>query len=476
MKDTKQGLPDFTKGPILKSLIALALPIVFANVLQTAYQLVDTFWVGRLGAEAVAAVSLSFPIIFLLISLGGGLAIAGTILVSQYKGSGNLNQIDHVSAQTLIMMVIVSVIFSVIGYFISEPVMQFMGAGPDVLAQSVSYLQISFMGLTFMFAYFVFQSLMRGIGDVKTPLYIVFGTVILNLILDPLFIFGWGPIPGFGVSGAAIATIGTQGLAAIIGLVLLFSGKYGIHLKWRNFKFDFPLIKKMFFLGFPSSIAQSMRALGMAVMAFLVASFGTLTVAAYGIGSRMFSFIIIPALGLAMATTTLVGQNIGAGKMERAQEVTRLASIISFVFLSALGVLMFIFAVPLTAAFIPNDPQVIESGSFFVKIMALSFGFVGIQQTINGAFMGSGSTMASMILSIISLWVFQFPLAYLLSNHTSLAETGIWWSFPISNILATIVTIIWYKKGDWKKKKLIEKDTRLVTEISKEVIIEEGLN
>jgi len=467
------NLPAFTSGPIIKSLIGLALPIVFANLMQTAYQLVDTFWVGRLGAEAVAAVSLSFPIIFLLISIGGGLAMAGTILVAQYKGKEDSKQIDYISAQTLLMMVITSIIVSLVGYYISEPVMGLMGAEPEVLPMAVSYLQISFIGLTFMFAYFVFQSLMRGVGNVKTPMYIVMFTVILNLFLDPLFIMGFGPVPGYGVAGAAIATVLTQGIAAIIGLILLFSGKYGIHLKWKNIKFDFKLIKKMFFLGFPASIAQSSRALGLTVMAFLVASFGTLITASYGIGARIFSFIIIPAMGISMATSTLVGQNIGAGKTERAERITRLSCIISFIILTALGIVFFIFAEQITAVFIPNDPAVIESGGLFLRIMALSFGFVGVHFTLNGTFTGAGKTGISMILSIVTFWVIQFPIAYILSKHTSLVEVGIWWSLPISNVLITIIAYIWYKKGTWKKKQLIETN-KIEAEVIKESMVEEG--
>ncbi len=468
----KKQLQDFTSGPILKSLMGLALPIVFANLMQTAYQLIDTFWVGRLGAEAVAAVSLSFPIIFLLISLGAGLSIAGTILVAQYKGRGSLNKVNYVSAQTIFMMIIVSIFVSVIGYFISEPVMRLMGAAPDVIPMAVSYLKISFFGLVFLFGFFVFQSLMRGVGDVKTPMYIVMGTVLLNLFLDPLFIMGFGPVPAFGVSGAAIATIITQGSAAVIGFLMLFSGKYEIHLKWKDIKFDFKLVKKMFFLGFPSSVAQSSRALGLTVMAFLVASFSTLVVASYGIGARILSFIIIPAVGISMATSTLVGQNIGAGKVERAEEITKLSSLISFVILTALGIVFFIFAEPITAAFIPNDPKVIESGALFVRIMSLSFGFIGVQFTINGTFMGAGNTGVSMVLSIIAFWVFQFPLAYVLSKHTSLEEVGIWLAIPISNVLVTIVAIIWYKRGDWKNKRIIEIQDKLEREVVKETIVD----
>ncbi|MEZ4087620.1 MAG: MATE family efflux transporter [Candidatus Gracilibacteria bacterium] len=470
--DTRKALPDFTKGPIIKALISLSIPIVFANILQTAYQLVDTFWVGRLGAEAVAAVSLSFPFLFLLISLAGGLAIAGTIMVSQYKGKGDIEQVDYISAQTLMMMFIVGIIVSIIGYFLSAPLMHFMGAEGDVLPAATSYLQISFVGLVFMFGFFIYQSLMRGVGDVKTPLFIVFGTVLLNLVLDPLFILGWGPIPAYGVTGAALATIGTQGLATIIGIALLMSGKQGIHLKASNMKPDFSLMKKMFFLGFPASISQSTRALGMMLMTFLVASFGTVVVASYGIGGRILSFIIIPAVGLAMATSTLVGQNIGAGKIDRAAKISKTSSLISFALLSAVGVLVFLFAEPLTAAFIPDDTEVIQSGSQFVKIMALTFGFIGIQQTINGTLMGSGNTKMSMILSLITLFIVQFPFAYILSKHTTLGFEGIYWAFPITNIIMAIGTVIWFSKGSWKKKNITEDPA--IGQVVEETIIEEG--
>ena len=474
--NARKSLPDFTQGPILKALFTLAIPIVFANILQTAYQLVDTFWVGRLGAEAVAAVSLSFPIIFLIISLGGGLSIAGTILVSQYKGRGDLKQVDYVATQTLMMMILVSILGSIIGYVVSGPILKLMGAEPEVLPLATSYLQISFVGMIFMFAYFVFQSLMRGVGDVKTPLYIVLATVLLNLILDPLFILGWGPIPGYGVSGAAMATVGTQGVAAVIGLAILFNGKYGIHVKWKHFRMDFSLFKQMFFLGLPASIGQSTRALALSIMAFLVASFGTLTVAAYGIGIRVFSFIIIPALGLSMATSTLVGQNMGANKVDRAETIGKQGSLVGFILLTLVGLLLFFVATPLTAAFIPGEPEVIASGSLFVKILAFSFGFVGLQQTMNGVFMGSGNTKTSMILSIMALMVFQFPLAYILSKHTDLKEVGIWVAFPISNVLAATISYLYFLTGRWKHTQIIEPaHAKLEREVMHETMVEEGV-
>jgi len=462
-----------TEGSIIKSLLSLSIPIIFASILQTAYQLTDTFWVGRLGTAAVAAVSISFPIIFLIISLGGGLAIAGTILVAQYKGKENKKAVDHITSQTIVMVINISIVLASIGYIFSPYLINLMGAEPIVYTSAVSYIRISFIGMIFMFTYMVFQSLMRGVGDVKTPVYIVFGTVILNLILDPVFIFGYGFIPGYGVAGAAMATIGTQGLAAIIGITLLIRGKHEIQLHLNDLKPDFPLIKKMLVIGFPASIEQSTRALGMTIMTFLVASFGTLTLASYGIGVRILSFIIIPTLGLSMATSTLVGQNIGAGKIDRAEKIVKLSSLIGFATLTFVGLITFIFAEHLVAFFIPGELETITSSAYFIRIMAFTFGFISIQMSINGAFRASGNTMISMILSIISLWVLRFPLAYILSSYTPLEEVGIWIAFPVANIVATIITYAWFKKGTWKQKTITD-EVKLEKETTEETIIEGG--
>lgn len=470
MKNSK----SFTEGSIFKALVSLSVPVVFANILQTAYQLTDTFWVGKLGAEAVAAVSLSFPIIFLLMAVGGGLTIAGSILVAQNIGMKNIQKANHVSAQTLLMMTAVVLPLSILGYVFSTPIMALMGAEPAVLPQAVSYMQISFVGLIFVFGFFVYQALMRAVGDVKTPIYIVLATVILNLIIDPLFILGFGPIPAFGVAGAAIATDVTQAIATFIGLAMLFSGKYGIHLKLHEFKPDNKLILDMFKLGLPASIDQSMRALGLTVMTFLVAGLGTSVVASYGIGTRILSFIIIPAIGLAMATSTIVAQNIGAGKIDRAEESAKLSAWSAFILLTIVGVLLYIFAEPVSAAFITGDAKALAGSVAYVRIMSLTFGFLGVQQAISGALQGSGNTFAAMMLTMISQWVLQFPIAYILSRHTTLHENGIWWAFPISNVIIAIISVLWFMSGSWKNKQALA-TSELATEVVEESIVEEGM-
>ena len=432
------------EGPIAGALLRLAGPVVLANVLQTVYQLTDTFWVGRIGAEAVAAVSFSFPVLFLFISVGGGVTIAGTILVAQAEGAGDGRQVDYVAGQTYAIVTLLSLGLSAAGFFLARPVLAGMGADADVLPLATSYLQLSYLGLPFVYGYFVFQALLRGVGDVRTPLVIVLATVLLNFVLDPLFILGWGPVPALGVAGAAAATIGTQGLAAVVGAALLLSGRRPIRVRLADLRPDLALARRIARLGFPASVEQGMRALGLTVLVTLVAGFGSGAVAAYGVGTRIFSFILIPAFGLAMATSTVVGQNVGAGQRLRARQTATVGAWISFGVLTAAGLLAALFARPLVAAFVPTEPQVIADGARFLRIMAPTWGFIGAQTVIGGAFSGAGRTYVSMVLAITSLWVLRFPVAWLLSARTDLGVDGIWWAFPISYVGGAVLAIAWF--------------------------------
>jgi len=466
---------DLLDGPILGTLARLALPIVLANLLQTAYQLTDTYWVGRLGGEAVAAVSISFPVLFLIIALGGGLGVAGSVLVSQYTGAGEPQRVNRVAGQTLLLVVIVSTLLSVGGYLAAPSLMRLMGAGPDILADASRYLQVSFIGTLFMFGFFVYQSIMRGIGEVRVPVFIVLATVLLNLVLDPLFIFGWGPVPRLGVAGAAWATVGTQAVATLIGWSHLLGGRYGVHVTSADLRPDWMTVRLIWRLGLPASLEQSTRALGLVALTFLVATFGTQTLAAYGIGTRILAFVIIPALGLSMATAALVGQNIGAGQRERAEAIARLAAAVAFVVLEAVGVLCFFYAVPIIRLFIPNDPAVVAGGAVFLRLMALTFGFIGLQQALGGAFRGSGNTLHTMVIALVSLWALRFPLAYFLAMHTRLGALGLWWAFPVSNVATAIMAIVWFRWGTWRRTVLVKGPRAQLKEtVSEEIIGQEG--
>jgi len=300
---------------------------------------------------------------------------------------------------------------------------------------------------------------------VKLPMSIVFVTVILNFAADPVFIMGWGPIPSYGVAGAAMATILTQALAAFAALGLILSGRYGIKIKARYFKPDFTVMKKIFFLGLPSSLEHSVRAFSFTLMVFLVGAFGTTAVASYGIVTRLISFIIMAAVGVAMATTTLVGQNIGAGNSRRAEKTAVTASAFTFVIMTLAGVVFYVFSSQMTAFFIADSPAVISAGSDFIRIVALTFGFGGLQIVLGGAFRGSGNTFAAMLLTMLTFIILRFCSAYGFSLFW--AERGIWWSFPVSNVVGGLAATAFFMRGGWMKKNLTD-DFILTREVLEE--------
>jgi putative MATE family efflux protein len=467
-----------TEGSIVRALVRLSVPVVLANLLQTAYQITDTFWVGQIDARAVAAVSLSFPINFLLVAIGGGLPIACSVLIAQYKGRGDEAAMNHVAAQTLLMVLVVSLLLAAGGYALAGPIMRLMGAAEDVLPDAVRFLQVSFFGFPFVFGFFVFQSLMRGLGVVQMPMFIVLLTVLLNLALDPLFIFGWGPVPAMGVAGAAVATVFTQAIATAIGFRQMFSGRYGLRLSRPNFRPDVPFMWRAFRLGAPASLEQALRALSLAMLTLLVSPFGTTVLAAFGVGLRVTTFVLIPAMGFSMATSTLIGQNIGAGKLDRAERTNTIATLLSFAVLQAFGLLMMVLARPVATLFLPDEKEAVAVAVTYIRIVGSTFGCIGVQQVITGTFRGAGDTAAAAMQALVSQWILRFPLAYVLSQHTPLAESGIWWSIAISNVLAAIITLVWLAGGKWKTKQLIEArrpEEELQEQVAEDARMEEGI-
>ena len=375
-------------------------------------------------------------------------------MIAQYRGAKNHSSMNKVAAQTVLMTMCVSAIISVLGYFASGLIIEFMGVEPLVTQYATEYLKVSFAGMIFVFGFMSFQGLLRGVGEVKVPAFIILGTVLLNLIVDPIFIMGYGIIPSMGVAGAAYATIITQSIAFSIVLALLVKGQYGIKLKLKNLKPNFKLMKRIFAIGLPSSIEMSAKSLGMLAMTYLIASFGTVAVAAYGIVGQMFSLIILPAMGISMAASTIVGQNIGAGKVPRAESTANKSTLIGFVLLTAVGAVLFVFGGAVARIFVPDDPAVIAQAASFMKIIALAFGFLGSQQILSGVFQGAGETKVAMTISLIALWLVQIPFAYFASRYTALGADGVLLAFPISYVLGMGIALFWFLRGNWKHRRI----------------------
>ena len=419
------------------------------NLLHTAYNLVDTIWVGRLGPEAVAALSLGFPVIFFLLSLGIGFTIAATALVAQHTGAGNPERASQVAGQTVTFVFLVAVVFAAAGYLLTEPILALLGAEPEVLPLAADYLRVIFVGVPFMFFAFLFQAILKGWGDTFTPMLIMAGSTVLNIILDPFLIFGWGFFPRLEVAGAAWATVISRGLGAAVAVWILFGGQAGFRITLQNLAPDLSVIRRIVRIGLPAAAEQSMTSLGIAFMTGTVAVFGTMTLAAYGIVNRVFSLVVMPSMGLAGACTTLVGQNLGAGRPDRAEHTTWLTTGLAGGILLVAGAVVYLVPGPIVAIF--NDhPEVLEHGTAYLTILALSFPFAGGRFIVNGAFRGAGRTVPAMINSFLSLWILRLPLANFLAHVVGWGTEGLWWGMTLANVGGFLAAAFWFRLGTWK--------------------------
>ncbi len=449
---------SLTEGSLVRPLFRLAWPIIVIQLLQVTYNIIDTLWLGRLSADAVGAISLAFPMIFLLIAFAGGFTTAGAILVAQYTGAEGESNAGKVAGQTFFFIGVLSVIIGVVGFFITEEVLQFLPSQQEtaerVIPLAIDYVEIFFLGLPLMFGFFVFSALMRGYGDTKTPMYVMFVSVAVNIALDPFLIFGWGPFPHLGIEGAAIATIFARGIGTAIGLYLIFGTGIGPTAALQDLVPDLDIIEDIVRLGVPSSVEQSMSAFAMITLVAIVVTFAPPVVAAYGLGNRIFSLVFLPAMGLGRATDAMVGQNLGAGRVDRAQRATYLAASVAAAILLVIAVVAFLVPDPIVSVFMGDveDAQAtIDFGSEYVQIRALEFAFIGVFQVVLGAFRGAGNTKTAMVISVIALWVARVPLVYLLSYPLDMGATGIWIGMTAGSIVGGTVGAIWFTRGTWKE-------------------------
>jgi putative MATE family efflux protein len=465
---------NVTDGPLLKPLLYLSIPIVLTNMLQVAYNLADTFWVGRLGQDAVSALSFSWAIVFLIITLAAGFTVAGTVLVAQNKGAGNLDRISAVAGQTIAFVVGLSVVFSVVGYALAPWLLRLIGSAPgtEVFRLSVTYTRTMFLGIPFVFGFFIFQSLLQGWGDTKTPLYLMLLGVVLNVVIDPFLILGFENnllfevtgltalqaslyaatgFTGFGVQGAAIATIASRGVGAVIAIGLLLSGRVGIHLSPSDFVPTRETITKIVRIGAPASIEMSTQSLGVTVVTALVALAGAEAVASFGIGTRITSLVVLPALGLARGTETAVGQNLGAGQAERAKRsVFASAGIIAAV-LVAVSAVVYLNAATIVGFFITGSEAatVVAVGADYLRIVGVTYVFLGVFYVVQGAYRGSGSTRLAMIFGIVGLILLRIPPAYALIAWFDMGATGVWYGIAVANVLMVVLSGAYFLRGTW---------------------------
>jgi putative MATE family efflux protein len=453
------SVSGLTEGPLLAPLVALAWPLVAIQLLQVAYNVADTFWLGRLSADAVGALSLAFPLVFLLISVGGGFTAAGAILVAQHTGAGGKRAAGHIAGQTLGFVLLVSVGLGALGYLATGPLLAMLptdaATAERVVPLSAAYMRVFFLGSPALFGFFVFTALMRGHGDTRAPLRVMVLSVAVNVTLDPLLIFGWGPFPALGIEGAAIATVASRSIAAVVGVYLLFGTAIGPDLRVGDLLPRRKPVGSILRLGVPSALEHSGVSLAMVAATAMVATFPPAVLAGYGLGNRLISLVFLPAMGLSQAMNTAVGQNLGAGEPERAGRAVRLGMGL------VTGVLLVVAAVavavpePIVAVFLPVETATaaatVAHASEYLRIVAVAFVFLGLLEVALGAFRGAGRTTTALAISLFTLWVVRLPATYLLTFPLGWGPTGIWVAVALADVVGCLVALAWLSRGSWKR-------------------------
>ncbi|WP_303651778.1 MATE family efflux transporter [Halorussus halophilus] len=463
--------PDdsITEGGLVRPMFRLAWPIVVIQLLQVTYNIADTFWLGRYSADAVGAISLAFPLIFLLISIAGGFTTAGSILVAQYTGADSEGSAGKVAGQILVFISILAILLGILGFFATTPMLELIPSQQETTDQIVplagDYMEVFFLGMPFLFGFFVFSSLMRGYGNTKTPMRVMAISVALNVILDPILIFGLGPTPEAitGIEGAAVATVFSRGVASLIGFYILFGTDAGPTVNFDDLVPDFEYIRNIVRIGVPSTLEQSMSALAMITLTAMVVQFAPPVVSAYGLGNRLASLVFLPAMGLGRATNTMVGQNLGAQKEDRAERAVWLATKAGASVMLGVAVVAALFPEPIVSVFMATGTQAakqtVEHGSTYLRIRTVEFTFMAVLQVMLGAYRGAGNTRTALGFSMVALWLGRVPTVYYLAFVASWGPLGIWWGMAFGNVVGAIAAVLWFTRGTWKQT-VIEDDEK----------------
>lgn len=437
---------DLTIGDEAKLIFKFAFPMLIGNIFQQLYSTVDSIIVGRaLGKDALAAVGASFPIIMLVVSLTLGVTLGSTIVVSQYYGSKDMERVKRAIDTTYIFLFFASIIMTIVGLMISGPLLKMLKVPEELLVDAKKYLDITFIGLVGMFGYNSVSAILRGIGDSVTSLYFLIIATVINIGLDLLFIitFGWG------VAGAAWATIIAQGFSFVFSILYLNYKNDIFKLKIRNIKFDSQIFKLILQVGLPAGIQQVFLSSGVMALQGIVNGFGSNVIAAFTAAVKLDSFATMPVSNFGNALSSFVGQNIGAGKMDRVKKGYRVTLAMSIGFSLLITVVMFFFGEPLLTIF-TDDPNVIEEGVKYLQIVSAGYALLSIMFVTGGLIRGTGNSVFPMVMTISSLWVVRVPAAALLSKK--FGSTGLWWGIPIGWLLGAVVGIVYYRSGRWEKK------------------------
>jgi putative MATE family efflux protein len=444
--------PDLTELPISKAIFQLAGPAVMSMILLMIFTLVDAWWVGKLGAEAFAGVSAAAFIYWALQSVATLVTTGVTAMVARFVGAKQPNLASVVMAQGLVMAAGMALFFGITGLLLQKHTFVMMGLSGNVLKVTLSYMTWLLIGLAPIYIFFAIDASFRGMGDTKTPLKIIALALLLNAILDPLFIFGVGPLPRLEAGGAALATVVAHIFAALSGLHRLRKKPVKLVFNRQANVFNGNIIWRITRIGAPIAFSGVMFSASYMALTKVITDFGSQPLAALGLGHRIEGLCYFTSVGFAVAAETLVGQNLGAQKPTRAAKSAWIALIYISTFLAVVS-LTFIFFAEQIIGFFMTDPFVIKEGATYLRIVALCEVFLGSEIVLEGAFGGAGNSVPPMVISVIFTWL-RIPLSLFLANHLSLGSSGVWWAISLTTGIKGALMALWFRLGRWKSKKV----------------------
>lgn len=441
---------DYTTGNLNQALFILAIPMVIEMFMESLFALVDVFFVSQVSVDAVTTIGLTEAILTLIYSVAIGCSSGATALVARRIGEKNPEAASFTAFQALIVGVAFGTVTGILGFIFAEDILRFMGASPEVLKTGINFVRIMFGSNVVILLLFLLNGVFRGAGDPAIAMRTLLIANGLNIILDPIFIFGLGPIPAMGLTGAAIATTTGRSIGVLYQLYNLFWGKGAIQIKRKMMKIDWGIIKRLLEVSGSGAIQFIIASASWIFLMRIISRFGSESVAGYTIGIRVIIFALLPSWGLANAAATLVGQNLGAKQPDRAETSAWRAGYFNTLFLLGVSAICIVFA-PFFMTFFTDLPQVTKIGVMTLRILSIGNVMYSFGMVISQAFNGAGDTRTPMIANFVCFWLIEIPLAYFLAITMDLEVLGICIAVPASESLLAVVLIVIFRKGKWKE-------------------------
>ena len=442
---------DYTTGRIGRALGLLAIPMMLEMSMESIFAVVDIAFVSRLGTDAIAAVGITEALITVLYAIAVGLGMGVTAMVSRRIGAKQREAAASVTGQALWIGAAISIVIGVCGAIYAADMLRLMGATDSVVETGTGFAAVLLGGCASIVYLFLLNAAFRGAGDASVALRSLWLANGLNIILDPCLIFGLGPFPEMGVTGAAVATTIGRSIGVIYQLWYLFDGRGRLEFHIRNLAISPPLILRMLKIS-AGGVGQFLIATSSWIVIMrIIALYGSTAVAAYTIALRMFEFVWLPSWGLGNAAATLVGQNLGAAKPDRAEQTTWRAARYNTVFMTVVGVLFVAFAPGITGLF-SNDAEVLYYGTNCLRILAIGVPFYAIGMIVTQALNGAGDTISPTVINFVCFWLLQIPLAYWLATNATMGPNGVFVAIVISESLVTVLSVVVFRRGNWKYK------------------------